>query len=294
MKKFPNGVTLTDTEFGLRVSQYADSYIARKWRISPALLELVQTAFESKLCWLIRDGHPQVHSLWPSTKGRAYIAFSPTRDKHWSLAIDTVNSAGLNYGKAVFNGKYHEQFLRQDIPFSFEKRNTGSGHMEVSRDQVLPTIRKMLTFDHGVLYKNKSSIAVKGFSTEYDIQRSLLSSWAKTPFAENYKVLGDEVSVDLGLRNSSRKNLGRIDILAKHKKRDEYLVIEIKRAEANIAVLDQITGYLSALNKNNAIKGALIRGVLIAERIPQRVLTSAKRLGIDTYKIKYPINLVKL
>ncbi len=66
---------------------------------------------------MLRDGHPQVHSLWPSTKGRAYLAFSPTRDKHWAVAIDTVNPDGSNYGKAVFNRKYHEQFKKNKKSF---------------------------------------------------------------------------------------------------------------------------------------------------------------------------------
>jgi hypothetical protein len=294
MKKLINGISLKDTEYGLMVTQYSDSYIARRWKISPNLVELVQTALDSKLYWLIRDGHPQVHALWPSTKGRVYLAFSPTRDKHWALAIDSVSSTGLDYGKAVFNGKYHGQFLKHDIKFSFEKRNTGSGHMEVSRDQVLPTIRKMANFDHSVLYKNKSSMPVNGFSTEYDIQRSILSSWSKTPFAKNFEIIGDEVPVDLGSRNASRRNLGRIDILAKSINLDEYLVIEIKRAEADIEVLDQIKGYLAALRKNDEMSSASIRGVLIAERIPERVLSSANQLGFETYKIEYPINLKRL
>ena len=68
---------------------------------------------------------------------------------------------------------------------------------------------------------------------------------------------------------------------------DEYLVIEIKRAEANIEVLDQIKGYLAALRKNDEMSGASIRGVLIAERIPERVLSSANQLGFETYKIEY-------
>ena len=285
---------MKDTEHGLMVTQYSDSYIARRWKISKNLVELVQTALDSKLFWLIRDGHPQVHALWPSTKGRAYLAFSPTRDKHWALAIDSVNSSGLDYGKAVFNGKYHEQFLKHGIKFSFEKRNTESGHMEVSRDQVLPIIRKMANFDHSVLYKNKSSTPVNGFSTEYDIQRSILSSWSKTPFAKRFEIIGDEVPVNLGSRNASRNNLGRIDILAKNIKLNEYLVIEIKRAEAHIEVLDQIKGYLAALRRNAQMSKASIKGVLVAERIPPQVLSSAKKLGFESYKIKYPINLERL
>ena len=292
--KFINGISVKDTAYGLLVRQYENAYIARRWRVTNNLRELIQTSVNSKLYWMLRDGHPQVHSLWPSTKGRAYLAFSPTRDKHWAVAIDTVNPDGSNYGKAVFNGKYHEQFKKNKIEFSFEKRNTSAGHMEVARHKVLETIRKMSNFDHSVLYKNKSSEPINGFSTEYDIQRSLLLYWAKTPFAKDFTIIGDEVPINLAPRNSARTNLGRIDILAKHKKRDEYLIIEIKRAKATEEALKQISGYLSALKKREDMSLALLKGCLIAERIPKNIVSFAGQLGFTSYEIMYPIKLTKV
>lgn len=292
--KFLNGISVMDTTYGLLVRQYENAYIARGWRVTDKLTELIQTSIDSKLYWMLRDGHPQVHALWPSTKGRAYLAFSPTRDKQWAVAIDTINSDGSNYGKAVFNGKYHEQFKKNGIEFLFEKRNTGAGHMEVARHQVLETIRKMSNFDHSVLYKNKSSGPINGFSTEYDIQRSLLLYWAETPFAKDFTIVGDEVPINLASRNSARSNLGRIDILAKHTTRNEYLIIEIKRAKATEAALKQISGYLGALKQREDMSTALFKGCLIAERIPRSLASSAGRLGFSSYEIVYPLKLTKV
>ena len=154
--RFENGIELQNVDAGLRVRQHSDSYIARKWHLTPTTIELVNTALSSGLRWMIRDGHPQAHALEPSGKGRVYIAFSPTRDQHWSVAIDSYNPNKGDYAHAVFNGKYHEQFVERGVPFDFEKRNTTAGHLVVKRDDVLATVRLMKDFDHSVLYLGRS------------------------------------------------------------------------------------------------------------------------------------------
>ena len=164
--------------------------------------------------------------------------------------------------------------------------------MEVARHKVLETIRKMSNFDHSVLYKNKSSEPINGFSTEYDIQRSLLLYWAKTPFAKDFTIVGDEVPINLAPRNSARTNLGD-RYSSKGKKRDEYLIIEIKRAKATEEALKQISGYLSALKKREDMSLALLKGCLIAERIPKNIVSFAGQLGFTSYEIMYLLNSQK-
>ncbi|MGY6549069.1 MAG: hypothetical protein ACXIU7_08690 [Roseinatronobacter sp.] len=80
--------------------------------VTEPTIDLVKAALGSKLRWMIREGHPQAHSRWPSGKGRVYLAFSPTRENHWSVAIDSFSESKGDFAHAVFNGKYHHQFLQ--------------------------------------------------------------------------------------------------------------------------------------------------------------------------------------
>lgn len=282
--KFENGINLEDTEGGLLVQQHGEAYVARGWQLTDHTIELVETAIASGLRWMIRSGHPQAHARWPKGKGRVYLAFSPTRENQWSLAIDTYNNQREDYGHAVFCGKYHQQFLDHTIPFIFEKRNKNSGHMVVARQDVLPTIRKLSRIDHRVLYLGRSNYEQEGFVTEYDLQRSIILDWAKTPFATDHRVIGDEFPVDSG------HNPRRIDILARACGSGDWLVIEVKRAEAHPDAVHQLEGYLLALGQRDDFLGGQLKGALVAERIPDLVRKLARQTGVSAYEVSYPMS----
>lgn len=283
--RFDNGIELTDVEGGLLVSQHGDAYVARNWKLSDATVELVETALKSGLRWMIRKGHPQAHARYPSGKGRVYLAFSPTRENQWSLAVDTYREGRNDYDFGVFNGKYHKQFQERSVPFKFEARNRSAGHMVVAREHVLPTLRLMGELDHSVLYLGRSSRTAEGFQTEYDIQRAILLEWNKTPFSERYEIISDEYPVDSGV------NPRRIDVLARDASSGDTLVIEVKRAEAKIAAVQQIEDYLVMLGHRDDLAYGKLKGVLVAERIPEVVRSYANDQGIEAYEAEYPFSL---
>ena len=286
--KFEYGLELEDTEHGLLVRQHDDAYVARSWRLTPQVVELVETCLSAGLVWAIRKDHPRSNSRWPNPRGVVYLAFSPTADFQWSLAIDTWKPKRGDFDFGAFNGKYQTQFLQHDIPFRFEKRNKGAGHMEVERELVLPTIRKLGTFDHNVLQLFRPQAEAQGYGTEYDIQRDLLINWAETIFAqEGYRVVQDEFPVDGGL--TSR----RIDILSQQASTQDWLIIELKRAEASHAAVFQVADYLRALGRKDEFNGGRLEGCLIAERIPDTVAGACRAEGIRAYEIAWPTRLTQ-
>ena len=286
--KFENGIELKDHDGGILVKQFDDAYLARGWQLTNPTIQLVKTAIESGLHWMIRKGQPRSNALWPSGKGTVHLAFSPTRESHWSMAIDRFSESRGDYGAAVFNGKYHQQFVKHGVPFEFEKRNRTAKHMVVAREHVLPTLRLLRNLDHRVLYLNRSERTVIGFATEYDIQRALLFDWDRTVFSKRYTVITDEFPVDLG------QNPRRIDILCEDRESGGRLVIEIKRAEAHPDAIHQIKDYLRALRRRKDFRGISLTGVLVAERIPLAVRLEAKRHRISAYEISYPLEIERV
>ena len=286
--KFKNGIELRNLDDGLLVKQFGDAYVARCWQLTDRTVKLVQTAIESGLHWMIREGHPRANALWPSGKGTVYLAFSPTRENQWSMAIDRFSRSRGDFGDAVFNGKYHEQFVQHGVAFEFEKRNRTAGHMVVASNHVLRTLRLLRKLDHRVLYLGRSNKTIEGFATEYDIQRALLFDWRNTVLSERYDVITDEFPVDLG------QNPRRIDILCRDRDSDDRLVVEIKRAEANLDAIRQIKGYLRALNRRTDFRGIPVAGALVAERIPLAVRKEAKRSGIFAYEVSYPVEIERV
>lgn len=285
---FTGGIEIEEIAEGLLVRQGGEAYVARNWRLTAPVIELIERALASGLVWMIRDDHPRRNIRWPNTRGVVYVAFSPTPGGQWSLAIDTFRPASGNYGHAVFNGKYHAQFVKRGIPFVFEGRNQPASHLVVASQQVIPVIEALAEFDHTVLALNRAPHTGDGFTTEYVIQRVLLEGWEATPWGERYAVVQDEFPVDGG--RTSR----RIDILARERATGDWLVVELKRAEASVAAVRQVADYVLALGRRDDFAHARLDGVLIAERIPSTVREVAEREGVALYEIRWPMHLARI
>jgi len=284
-RPFANEIEIEEVDGGLLVHQCGEAYIARNWDLTPQVEHLIETALSSGLTCMIRNDHPRRNARWPNPRGVVYLAFSPTPDDQWSLAIDTYSVARGDYGHAVFNGKYHEQFLATGLPFEFEKRNKTAGHLVVSRDRVIPTLEHLAEFDHSVLALNRKPHTGDGFTTEYVIQREMLLNWTKTPWSARYDIYQDEYPLDGGL------NSRRIDILARDRVNGDWLVIELKRAEAKTGAVHQVSDYLLALGRMDRFAHGQLNGVLIAERIPGDVRSIARSENIDMYEVSWPLKL---
>lgn len=287
LRAYSNGIQVEEVEGGLLVRQEGEAYVARNWHLSPPVEELIETAFMSGLDCMIRDDHPRRNARWPNARGVVYLAFSPGPGGQWSLAIDTFRAGSGDYRHAVFNGKYHEQFVAAEIPFVFEGRNKTAGHLVVKRADVISTLIALSAFDHSALALNRNTHDGAGFTTEYVIQREILMNWDQTPWSARYDVVQDEFPVDGGL--SSR----RIDILARDRMTGDWLIVELKRAEAKLAAVRQVADYLLALGKRDRFARGRLDGVLVAERIPSRVRALAKTEGVATYEVSWPLNLIR-
>ncbi|MEG3662778.1 endonuclease NucS domain-containing protein [Celeribacter halophilus] len=287
-RKFSDGIEVENMDGGLLVRQGDEAYVARKWQLSLATEELIETAIGSGLGCMIRDDHPRLNSRWPNPRGVVYLAFSTTSSNQWSLAIDTFNPARRDYSAAVFNGKYQTQFVGAGIPFEFESRNKGAGHLVVARQNVIKTLQALSEFDHSVLALNRTTHDGVGFTTEYVLQRQILSNWKQTPWGDRYDVVQDEFPVDGGL--TSR----RIDILARDRATGDWLIIELKRAEANITAVHQVSEYLLALGKRDDFSHGRLDGVLVAERISPAVRGIAANEGVSAYEASWPFKFVQV
>ena len=156
--------------------------------------------------------------------------------------------------------------------------------MEVARDIVFETLRRVGSMDHEVLYKASRELRGPGFTTEYAIQRAIMFNWSETPFGRTMRLIGDEIPVDGG--RTSR----RIDLLAEDKRTGDIAVIELKRAEAPPSVVDQVVGYLDVLGSTRMYPAARLTGIIVAERIPVVVRDAAKRAGVAAFEIEWPLS----
>ena len=111
---------------------------------------------------------------------------------------------------------------------------------------------------------------------------------ARDRMDERYDIIQDEFPVDGGF------NSRRIDILALDRITGDWLVIELKRAEANIEAVHQVNDYLLALGRLDDFALGKLDGVLIAERIPHAVRKAASDASVTAYEIHWPLKLERV
>lgn len=150
---------------------------------------------------------------------------------------------------------------------------------------MIPTLTALANFDHSVLALNRATHTGEGFTTEYVLQQQILKNWTDTPWAERYDIVQDEYPVDGGF------NSRRIDILARDRQTGDWLIIELKRAEASEAAVNQVTEYLLALGKLDNFASGRLNGVLVAERVPSTIRAIADSEGVEVYEAGWPLQL---
>lgn len=289
-KTFPGGISLEDVEDGLLIRQNDVGYVARNWKLTPQIEELVETAVSNGFGCMIRETHPRRDAHWPNPKGVVYIAFSPGPELHWSFVIDDqCHGRDGGYRRAAFSGKYRNQFDAKSIPYELEKRNKQSGHFLIDGGRVLPTIEALRKFDHSVLIhsNNRKFDTSDGFQTEYDIQHMVLTNWDQTPWASKYQILESEFRVE------NSRTSRRIDVLARarvsHGIAKDTLIIELKRGEANLAAVEQVASYARDLGRRDEFAHGRIDPVLVAERIPPNLHALAISEGVAAYEVRWPM-----
>eukprot|EP00919_Chromeraceae_sp_WS-2016_P016654 GHVR01039793.1.p1 GENE.GHVR01039793.1~~GHVR01039793.1.p1 ORF type:complete len:162 (-),score=3.30 GHVR01039793.1:223-708(-) len=157
--------------------------------------------------------------------------------------------------------------------------------MVVAREDVIPTIRALSGFYHSVLTLNRSTHDGDGFTTEYVLQRQILTNWEQTPWAIRSDVIQDELPVDGGFTSHG------VDILARDRQTGDWLILELKRVESPIKAVHQVTGYRMALALRNGFAFGRLDCAIVAERSSPTAREVAGSEGVAVYEAEWPLTL---
>ena len=98
-------------------------------------------------------------------------------------------------------------------------------------------------------------ISWRKFPSEKDLQEYMETHWDKTPFAQEWEIT--EKKVDL-------QATGEIDLLAKHKNKKKWLIIELKKGKSSDDAVGQTLRYMGWVKENRANEDEEVEGVIIS------------------------------
>ena len=130
------------------------------------------------------------------------------------------------------------------------------------------------------------------FALEKYLEEFLIGNWESTEIGKKYNLI---YSDDNELQSQQYKtDIGKIDILAKEKETDKYVVIELKRNQTSDDTVGQILRYMGWVMEKLA-NGNLVKGVIIGYENDEKLkyaLKSVPNVELFLYRINF--SLIKI
>ena len=129
--------------------------------------------------------------------------------------------------------------------------------------------KRLKEIQTGITYKGNRPT----FQFEKDLQKHLYSNWSETPLFNKWK-LQKKGALKEGRYNTGV--VGEIDLLAKHREENRWLVIELKRDQSSDETIGQILRYMGWVKKNLLGIDGKVEGLIICEVADENVRYALK------------------
>jgi hypothetical protein len=242
--------------------------------------------------------------------------------KRLDVAIQMVSGMGKNVASAilmvaqpdkygVWNNRSEANMKRLGVWPKFD-RGESFGNRYIKVNQILLQIRDALQIDlwtldalwwfldqqeSGELFAARedepvaSSVSVgneQRFGLERHLHEFLRDNWNHLKIAQEwglYKEPGDE---EAGYEYPC--DVGRIDLLAKHKTEQRWLVVELKRNQSSDQTVGQLLRYIGWVKRNLAEDGDEVYGMIIcreADEALQYALSVLPNVELQLYEVEF-------
>lgn len=129
------------------------------------------------------------------------------------------------------------------------------------------------------------------FTLEKFFEDFLIGNWESTELGKKFDLIMENGEL---VSQQYKTDIGRIDLLVKEKKSNNYVVIELKRGQTTDDTVGQLTRYMGWVKKNLCKNGEDIKGIIIGHDYDEKLkysLSMVKNTELLLYKISF--NLLK-
>jgi hypothetical protein len=126
------------------------------------------------------------------------------------------------------------------------------------------------------------------FGLERQLEEFLLENWDRTPLAKEWSIYRAPDDPEVG--NQFPTDVGRIDILAVHKKKAAFLVVELKRNQSTDQTVGQALRYVGWVKKHLARDGQSVEALIIAHKADKDAhyaLSTLPNVKMMTYEVEF-------
>jgi len=131
---------------------------------------------------------------------------------------------------------------------------------------------------------------IQRFGLERHLHEFLRDNWHKTSLGKEWDIYSEPGDEEAGFEYPC--GVGRIDILAKHKKRSEWLVVELKRDRSSDRSVGQVLRYIGWIRKNLAKEDEKVKGMIIINQADDNIkyaVSAIPNVDLQLYKVDFKL-----
>ena len=199
--------------------------------------------------------------------------------------IKDVLDKPLRYGDSYVFKTYTPEISEHGVKYS-------SDGSEVSKDELAGHLKEIVDKYKQCLditVKDEDSDLSKGlFYMESQLEDFIIQNWDETEFGKKYDLIYEDGELK---SQQYRRNIGRIDILAKDKADGAYVVIELKRNQTSDDTVGQVTRYMGWLEEE--LGASNVKGIIIAGKYDEKLYYAQKMLKnieVFLYEVNFQLN----
>ena len=129
------------------------------------------------------------------------------------------------------------------------------------------------------------------FGLERHLHEFMEDNWDQTELGRDWQLLEEDGDI-VGSRYNTG-DVGEIDMLAKHRSEDRWLVIELKRGQTSDATVGQLLRYMGWVRRRKAEEGQQVEGLIICRDVDTRLqyaLDGQANVRCMTYQVSFALN----
>lgn len=137
----------------------------------------------------------------------------------------------------------------------------------------------------------RSAQVAARFAIERHLHDYLFDNWSQLELSKDWELYSRDGEPEAGYEFPTP--VGRIDLLAKHRRESRWLVVELKRDKSSDAVVGQVLRYIGWISAHLAQPGEIVEGLVIAARAEDKLhyaLSAVPRVSFKSYEVEFRLH----
>ena len=273
---------ITEQDEGLLIVQNNKTFLARKWKLTQEVRNIIELSLNKGFCKLWVEGHPKGDTSH-------YICFSRSHSKPWEYLIG--GEARPPNVKIITVNATHRKLL-ETSNVNFHWQNFGGKHLFLSPKiemlELLISEISVVPHESFIPSPRQSGTKIKrsGFRKENELEEFIfnkLTALGYLVYRQHRFITNNELESD-----------SKPDIILEEK--NDVYIIELKLNAAHIADLNQLDRYINNKDLKEKFSEKKIKGILLTGHYDQPILSEAKAQHpeINLYSYKYKTDNLEL